>query len=475
MRQRPKPPSLVSMWMLDVFCCALGCVTLLWLLNNREATIQTQRAGSALQLLSETESELTRNRKELARLQQELEQTRLALNREIRQLQNKLVATVHERDETATKLALAEADLSQTREKLATASTRIEELDDLLLRKQRDLKELSAKLLASTTSSAELQKLLRQKEQERLDLVKKSQQVEEQLSDLDAKFRMARKEAAEATDALAAMRKAGDELAQVKAALEKTTKELTASRAAVQAMQSQLQQSAATIVDLQGEKAKLADKFDKLRIESDNKFAGIATTGKRVVFIVDMSGSMSLLDDKTPAPGKWDIVAETVGKVMKSIPELELFQVVLFSTEAFYLYSDGRWQKYQGPQTALQVTEQIKNITPKGDTNLYIAFDLAFRFRDQGLDTIYLFSDGLPTSGPGLEGIRADSLSYPEKSTILGNHLRNTIKTVWNPERRRPRVKINTIGFYFESPDLGAFLWSLARENEGSFVGMSRP
>ena len=39
----------------------------------------------------------------------------------------------------------------------------------------------------------------------------------------------------------------------------------------------------------------------------------------------------------------------------------------------------------------------------------------------------------------------------------------------------RPRVRINTIGFFYESPDVGAFLWALARENEGSFVGMSKP
>jgi hypothetical protein len=36
-------------------------------------------------------------------------------------------------------------------------------------------------------------------------------------------------------------------------------------------------------------------------------------------------------------------------------------------------------------------------------------------------------------------------------------------------------VKINTIGFFYESPDLGSFLWALARENDGSFVGMSKP
>jgi hypothetical protein len=37
------------------------------------------------------------------------------------------------------------------------------------------------------------------------------------------------------------------------------------------------------------------------------------------------------------------------------------------------------------------------------------------------------------------------------------------------------RVRINTVGPFYEGPDLGAFLWALAREHEGSFVGMSKP
>ena len=36
-------------------------------------------------------------------------------------------------------------------------------------------------------------------------------------------------------------------------------------------------------------------------------------------------------------------------------------------------------------------------------------------------------------------------------------------------------MKVHAIGFFFESPDVGAFLWAMARENDGSFVGMSKP
>ena len=33
-------------------------------------------------------------------------------------------------------------------------------------------------------------------------------------------------------------------------------------------------------------------------------------------------------------------------------------------------------------------------------------------------------------------------------------------------------VRINAVGFFFESPDVGAFLWAMAREHRGSFVGL---
>ena len=47
--------------------------------------------------------------------------------------------------------------------------------------------------------------------------------------------------------------------------------------------------------------------------------------------------------------------------------------------------------------------------------------------------------------------------------------------TSWNPPKAADRVRINAVGFFYESPDVGAFLWAMTRENDGSFVGMSKP
>jgi predicted nucleic acid-binding Zn-ribbon protein len=455
MRPRRSPPSLVSMWMLDVFCCALGCVTLLWLLNTREAKSEAIRASAAL-------TDLASTRENLAAAKADAEATRRTLNAQIDDLRGKLVATADERDELAKQLAVARAESAALDQTLKATVARTVEQDDQLARKQKLARELAAKLAASQVTSDELAKLLRTTEKDRDAVLAKASELDERLNDADAKYRAALTESKEAKDALAAMRKTGDQLANATNA-NKT-------------LQDRLDAMNATIIDLQGDKKKLADKYDKLRVDSDAKFAGIATTGKRVAFLVDISGSMKLVDEKTPEATKWPTVVETVGKVMRSIPDLEAFQVVTFSRTADVLFPGG-FQPYRGEQSIADVTRRLKAVEPVGDTNLYAGLDLAFRLRSTGLDTVYLFSDGLPTSGPGLTA-EQEAAKIPDvmRSELLSKHLRDTLKRDWNlANAKGQRVRINAVGFFYESPDVGAFLWSLARENDGSFVGMSRP
>jgi hypothetical protein len=203
-------------------------------------------------------------------------------------------------------------------------------------------------------------------------------------------------------------------------------------------------------------------------------------SGKRVVFLVDISGSMGKKDPETIDPTKWPIVTETVTKVMRSIPGLEKYQVIVFSSSAKWLFGNGEWLDYAGARSIEAVTTALLNVKPYDDTNLYAGLELAFRLRNPGgLDAVYLFSDGLPTSGPGLtvaEQNRQPALSELELGEKLGKHIRRTLNNDWNrPLAGKPKVMIHSVGFYFDSPDVGAFLWSLSRENGGSFVGMSKP
>jgi hypothetical protein len=190
-----------------------------------------------------------------------------------------------------------------------------------------------------------------------------------------------------------------------------------------------------------------------------------------------MSGSMELIDIRTPAANKWVGVRETLAKVMRSLPDLEKFQIILFSEKVSYLLgNDGRWLDFDSKTSVDHALRALAAVKPVGGTNMHDPFEAAFRYRNDGLDTIYVFSDGLPNMGPGLTQAQINTLKEEEQSEILAKYIRNLLAKDWNRQiPGRPRVRINTIGFFFESPDVGAFLWALARENDGSFVGMSRP
>src|SRR5207244_1961893 len=97
----------------------------------------------------------------------------------------------------------------------------------------------------------------------------------------------------------------------------------------------------------QGGRVDLVNQITRLRAATENRFEGIQLTGKRVVFLVDMSGSMELIDDRTPDAAKWPGVRDAVLKIMRSLPQLEKFQVLLFSDQArFLLGQGGGWLAY---------------------------------------------------------------------------------------------------------------------------------
>jgi hypothetical protein len=124
--------------------------------------------------------------------------------------------------------------------------------------------------------------------------------------------------------------------------------------------------------------------------------------------------------------------------------------------------------------------DALRKVKVEGGTNMHDAFEEAFRYRKIKLDTIYLFSDGLPNSGEGLPSSLRDA-SEAQRNQYLSKFVRDKLKNEWNrPERPSPSgkgagegpVRINAVGFFFESPDVGAFLWALAREHRGAFVGL---
>lgn len=469
MRTRHKPPTLVSMWMLDVFCCALGCMILLFVL----ATIQAQLTAMQVRLrtvqAAQSDEKLAQVTQELSAARDLFDKTSRQLNAEIDDLKGRLAVVTDERDKTALALKDANADLTRTRDRLSTANEALvlsaameKQLQDELRKKQQKVTDLDDTLAKQRAEEERLLKLIRGLEASADEVKSAKKKADDALTDLDAKYRLLQKES---TDAAAALKAAG-----------KVEEELAAARRVIKDLQKQYDDRNATIIDLENKNKGLKETADKLRAESETRFAGVAMTGKKVVFVVDTSGSMKFLEGRKEAKDKWPGVVTTVGKVMRSLPDLEQFQVVVFDRTAKYLIGTGEWQAYKGEATVKDVTEKLAAVDPGGDTNLYEAFDLAFKLRRTGLDTVYLFSDGLPTSGStGLTPEQERGMSDEAKTSALAKHLRTTLKDSWNRPEDGRRTRINAIGFFYESPEVGAFLWALARENDGSFVGMSKP
>ena len=215
----------------------------------------------------------------------------------------------------------------------------------------------------------------------------------------------------------------------------------------------------------------------RVRAAAENRFAGITLTGRRVVFLVDMSGSMELVDEKTKAPTKWADVRNTVARLMRSLPDLEKYQVIVFAEGAAFLF-DGEegWLDFDARSSVDRVRNGLATITPKGGTNMYAALQTAFHLRAQGLDTIYLLSDGLPNLG---EGVRR---GYPEHPQGTGAqrparppHPQDSSNRL-EPHPARPTARAHQHSrLLLRKPRRGRLPVGAARENDGSFVGMSKP
>jgi hypothetical protein len=459
MPTRHRTPSIFNISMVDVLCCALGCVILLWLLNLRDAKEKAATVGTTSNLLARSKQEADDLRAQLRDREEKLRQIE-AERDQARQLAD---ATRQDLTAARARLAALDKDAAALKQQVTTAQ-------DRLTRLTQDQNALSRAKADALTRVEELQARLRDQDKQAAKARKQALDLAEQLEAAEGRARQMQ----ELADQLPNLRK---ELQGYRAKLDAATDRVRALEADSDKRSKELADSDRRLEAWQREKQALTDEVNRARAAADNRFAGIALTGRRVVFLVDMSGSMEYVEPGKPAPDKWTGVRETLVKLMRSLPELEKFQVILFSDRVLFpMAPESQWVDFDGRTSVLQVMTTMAAIRPRGETNMYAGLEATFRFRASGLDTVYLLSDGLPSTGEGLPVGGARPLTDREKAETLSQHIRRVLKTRWNvPAAGQPRVRINTIGFFYESPDVGAFLWALARENDGSFVGMSKP
>lgn len=505
---RHKVPTIFNIYMLDVICCALGCVILLWQVAHQEAEEQTDKAKKQEHAALSAEQRFDKAKRDLSSASSDVTHLQAALadwQQKYQLLTQSLAAAQTERD-AAGKLAASRqlsldklnADLGLSQKQLARLQADLEELLASEKKSKAELTglvklnaEMLAKIALSEKKITELKGEITLKQGD-LDAARKKWQ------DQTAALKLSEEEARklkkladalrdESKDAQTKLKLTELQLKVREQDLDKSRKELLAFATSKDQLKKDIAVGVKDLTEaknlitvltkerdqFKADKAKLGQRVVDLQAEADQRFAGIPLTGENVVFLIDISGSMIMKDETTDDPEKWPFLCETLMKLMKSIPTLQRFQVILFSDKTSYLFgSRDSWFRYEGPKTAEMTRDALRKVKVEGGTNMHDAFEEAFRYRKLKLDTVYLFSDGLPNIGPGVPGGVAKP-SEAQRNYYMSKFIRDKLKSEWNrPAEGQRDVRINAVGFFFESPDVGAFLWALAREHRGAFVGL---
>lgn len=200
-------------------------------------------------------------------------------------------------------------------------------------------------------------------------------------------------------------------------------------------------------------------------------FFGITTTSQRVLFLLDLSGSMnfSMVARNNPTDAadvppdlprgheqsRLEAAKGDLGRALGGLRESALFNLILYASDVW------TWQdelvEMEGEQR-VEVQEYVQRLSASGGTNIYGALRAAFEIAgvDGGdewdhpkIDTLFLLTDGRPSVG--LTTSPREILAYVRDMNESGG------------------IVIHTIGL---SGAQDAYLLSeLAKQNGGTYVG----
>jgi len=208
------------------------------------------------------------------------------------------------------------------------------------------------------------------------------------------------------------------------------------------------------------------------------EFFGIPVSGRRVVFIIDVSRSMlwpmpqqgegTATDRKAGQVRKIDKAKQELLKAVESLPPQNKFNVVFYSNEV------RRWQKKKlvpaTPSNKKSLASTLSREKADGGTNLFGGLKMGLELKslvyggryDTSVDEIFVLSDGVPTVGDVIEMDEILRL-VAETNRYSGVRI-NAIYLGSHSDERHPgnRGKSEREG--------GEFMKQLAEQNDGKFV-----
>jgi HEAT repeat protein len=121
-------------------------------------------------------------------------------------------------------------------------------------------------------------------------------------------------------------------------------------------------------------------------------FYGLAVESQRVCFVLDVSGSMMAEDEI--GLSRLDVAKRQLSGCLRRLPDGALFDVVFFGTTVEVLAEEPLLMSAEVRQRALARVQRQRTL---GLTAVHDALERAFAL--QGIDAIYLLSDGTPSAG----------------------------------------------------------------------------
>lgn len=237
--------------------------------------------------------------------------------------------------------------------------------------------------------------------------------------------------------------------------------ELAARVSRVNELSKSLDELKEKMIELTAERASLKKKIEKLELiiaatgrgeaQLRRELLGLDGELKRVVFVLDRSGSMDVKDNKT-GRDRWHDAKVTIDAWLRHLAVDEA-ALIVFSSDIDVFPADGSWVglKRDGPEPLLR---GLSELTPTGGTNTLAALKRAYQY--PGVDTIILFTDGAPDSGrDGGVGTSEDILNFVAAQRKGGSST---------------RVHVVGIGDYFTGR-MRDFMLRLSSETGGSFIG----
>ncbi len=205
-------------------------------------------------------------------------------------------------------------------------------------------------------------------------------------------------------------------------------------------------------------------------------YYGIETKSRRIVFLIDVSGSMKETigdaprdvtgeDEDTYSGLKVDIAKRVLKQAIRNLPENARFNIVVFN-HAVKVFEPSLIPATQGNKNKAYL--MINDLEAAGSTYTYGALEKAFQMAgrcvtdkayDPGVDTIFVLSDGAPTD----DDVDKATAMDPKKVTGAVKEWNQFAHIVIHTIAIDPRIGRGGKGFV-------RFMKSLAAQNGGTYA-----